>query len=109
LLPGKLGDCMTSADKCDQKPACIYDMMERLGIEAGGGVLPRHSLTYASALHRCEQCPTPEACCEWLKNALQAVNFAPKFCPNADIFFELQFDQQGGPRSPEVRRPPGQT
>jgi hypothetical protein len=25
---------MTSVDKCDQKPACIYDMMERLGMEA---------------------------------------------------------------------------
>jgi hypothetical protein len=71
--------------------------------------LPRHSLTYASAVHCCEQFPTPEACCEWLKNAPQAVNFAPKFCPNIDIFFELKFDQQGGPRSPEVKRPPGQT
>ena len=73
-------------------------MMERLGIEAGGGVLPRLSLTYASALHRCEQCRTPDTCREWLKAAPKVLNFAPKFCPNDDIFFELQFDQPGGRR-----------
>jgi len=99
---------MASADKCDHKPACIYDMMERLGIEVSGGILPRHSLTYATALHRCEQCQTPDACRKWLKTAPQALNFAPKFCPNGDILFELQFDQLGGPRAPEIKKLPDQ-
>jgi len=48
------------------------------------------------------------ACREWLKTAPQALHFAPKFCPNGDIFFELQFDQPGGPRSTEERKQLGQ-
>jgi len=99
---------MAAANKHEHKPACIYDMMERLGIEAAGGILPRLSLTYASALHRCEQCQTPDACREWLKTAPQALNFAPKFCPNGNLFFELKFDQPGSPRSPEMKKPPDQ-
>jgi Family of unknown function (DUF6455) len=95
---------MASANKRDHKPACIYEMMKRLGIEAGGGILPRFSLTYSSALHRCEQCPTPEACREWLKTAPEAVNFTPKFCPNGDILFELQYDQLGRPHALEVKK-----
>ncbi len=98
---------MTAANKREHKPACIYDMMERLGIEAAGGILPRFSLTYASALHRCEQCQTPDACREWLKTAPQALHFAPKFCPNGDLFFELKFDRPGNPHSAEVKKPPG--
>lgn len=35
---------MASADKCDHKPACIYEMMERLGIEVGGGIRVTASL-----------------------------------------------------------------
>ncbi len=49
---------------------------------------------------------TPDACREWLKTAPEALNFAPKFCPNGDILFELQFDQLGSPRTPEVKKPP---
>jgi hypothetical protein len=66
---------------------------------------PRHSLTYATARHRCEQCQSPDACREWLKTAPEALNFAPEFCPNGDILFELQFDQPG-PREFEVKKPP---
>ena len=32
---------MAAADKCDLKPACINEFMERLGIEVGGGIMPR--------------------------------------------------------------------
>ena len=95
---------MAAADKCDYKPACINEMMKRLGIEVGGGILPRHSLTYAAARHRCELCRTPDACREWLKTAPEAVNFAPKFCPNGDILFELQFDQLVVPHAPKVQK-----
>ena len=34
----------------------IYEMMARLGIEPGAGVLPQFSLRYATALRRCEDC-----------------------------------------------------
>lgn len=73
----------------------IYEMMARLGIEPGAGVLPRLSLRYATALRRCDACPFQEACQVWLDHAPAAVNFAPCFCENADILFELQFDQPG--------------
>ena len=99
---------MASADKCDHHPACIGDMMRRLGIEPGGGALPRLGPVYAAAFHRCEQCPTPDACREWLKGAADVLNIPPRFCPNGDIFFELQFDQVG-PRAFDPKKSPDQT
>ena len=68
-------------------------MMEWLGIEPAGGVISRWSLSYATALHRCQACPSKEACHTWLDSIPQAVSFAPRFCPNADILFEMQVDQ----------------
>jgi len=70
----------------------IYGMMARLGIEPATGALPRLS---ATALHRCEQCRSKKACQDWLDYAPAMVNFAPDFCANADILFELQYDQPG--------------
>jgi hypothetical protein len=70
-------------------------MMEHLGVEPAGGVLPRWSLSYATALHRCQACPSKEACQEWLDSMPMSVSFAPQFCPNADILFELQVEQPG--------------
>jgi hypothetical protein len=67
--------------------------MERLGIEPGGGVVPRLGLTYATALHRCEACRSTQACRDWLDSMPAPVAFAPRFCPNADILFELQIDR----------------
>jgi len=77
----------------ERHPIHISEMMERLSIEPGGCVVPRLSLSYAAALHRCEACPSEQACRDWLDSMPAAVAFAPRFCPNADIFFELQVDQ----------------
>ena len=71
----------------------IYEMMARLGIEPGAGVLPQLSLRYATALRRCENCRSKKACQDWLDYAPAMINFAPDFCVNADILFELQYDQ----------------
>jgi hypothetical protein len=76
-------------------PVHIYEMMARLGIEPDAGVLPRLSLRYATTLQRCEACRSKNACQDWLDYAPAMVNFAPCFCPNADILFELQYDQPG--------------
>lgn len=71
----------------------ICEMMECLGIEPGGGVVPRLSLSYMTAFHRCEACPSKQACRTWLDELPQLVTFAPRFCPNGDILFELQVNQ----------------
>jgi hypothetical protein len=81
----------------------IYEMMARLGIEPAAGVLPRFSLRYATALSRCENCHSKKACRDWLDYAPTMVNFAPDFCRNADLLFELQFDQVGTVGSMERR------
>ena len=73
----------------------IYEMMARLGIEPEAGALPQFSLRYATALHRCENCRSKKACQDWLDYAPTMVNFAPDFCTNADILFDLQCDQPG--------------
>jgi Family of unknown function (DUF6455) len=79
----------------EHQPIYICEMMERLGIEPGSGVIPRLSLSFAVALRRCEACPSAQACRDWLDVMPASVTFAPRFCPNADIFFELQVDQPG--------------
>jgi hypothetical protein len=71
----------------------IYEMMARLGIGPGAGVLPQLSLRYATALRRCQNCRSKKACQDWLDYAPAMVNFAPDFCMNGDILFELQYDQ----------------
>lgn len=76
----------------------VDEMMARLGIELGGGILPRLSLRYETAFRRCKACPFSESCRQWLDQAPALVPFAPRFCVNADILFELQCDQPG-PRS----------
>ena len=73
----------------------ISEMMKRLGIEPGGGVLPQSGLRYATALRRCEACAAQKTCREWLDHAHGGANLAPRFCMNADIFFELQYDEPG--------------
>ena len=73
----------------------IYEMMARLGIEPGAGVLPQLSLRYATALRLCEACRCKKACRDWLDYAPAMLNFAPEFCANADILFDLQCDQAG--------------
>jgi len=73
----------------------VYEMMARLGIEPAAGALPQMSLRYATALRRCENCQSKKACRAWLGYTPAMVNFAPDFCRNADILFDLQYDQAG--------------
>ena len=77
----------------ERKPIYICEMMECLGIEPAGGVVPRFSLSYATAFHRCEACPSKQACRDWLDSMPKSMAFAPRFCPNAGILFELQVSQ----------------
>ena len=67
--------------------------MERLGIDPGEGAVPRLSLSYVTAFHRCEACGDKQACREWLDSMPRSVVSAPRFCPNADILFELAVNQ----------------
>jgi Family of unknown function (DUF6455) len=73
----------------------IYQMMARLGIDPAAGAVPQLSLRYAAALERCEACRSKKTCQDWLECAPPMVNFAPDFCINADILFDLQYDQVG--------------
>lgn len=84
----------------ERQPPYIREMMLRLGIDPAGGVLPHFSLSYMTALHRCQACAATEVCRHWLDSTPMSVSFAPRFCPNADIFFELQFDRPGAARAP---------
>lgn len=84
----------------DNKPTHIREMLERLGVDPAAGVLAHSELTFLTALHRCQNCPSKAACRAWLDSMPMSVAFAPKFCPNGDLFFELQFDQPGHVRGP---------
>ena len=82
----------------ERKPIYMCEMMERLGIEPGGGHGAPPRLNYATALRRCEACASKAACRDWLDSMPTSEAFAPRFCPNADIFFELQVDHPRAPR-----------
>ena len=86
---------MAAPAACERRQTYIREMMERLGIEPGGGVVPRLGLSYTTAFHRCEACPSKQACREWLDSMPRSVTFAPRFCPDADILFELEVNQPG--------------
>jgi hypothetical protein len=70
----------------------LKEMMQRLGIDPASGVLPQFSLAYMTALHRCQACSAKKTCRHWLDSTPMSVSFAPHFCPNADILFELHVD-----------------
>ena len=72
----------------EHHPIQVFEMMARLGIEPGSSVTPRLSLTYATAVHRCEGCPYHETCRYWLDHAPALIGSAPRFCPDADILFD---------------------
>jgi hypothetical protein len=86
---------MPSLKDSARQSICLYEMMQRLGIEPGESVVPRLSLAYMTALHRCQTCPGKESCRGWLDSMPQAVARVPDFCPNNDILFELRIDRPG--------------
>jgi Family of unknown function (DUF6455) len=75
-----------------EDPLLIFEMMNRLGIEPAGGVLPQYALRYMAARRSCEACAAKPSCRLWL-DAHEVAPFAPHFCPSGDTLFELQFDQ----------------
>ena len=89
---------MSASTALEHRTTHASKVMERLGIEPGGGVLPRLSLLYTTALRRCESCPSTRACREWLGRAPMTANFPPSFCPNSDILLELQFISASCPK-----------
>lgn len=89
---------MGSFQECDLHHTNVYKMMKHLGIELGGGVIPRFGLMYASAVRTCQKCESVHACTKWL-GAAPSISVAPEFCPNADIFFELVFEGQSVPQT----------
>ena len=86
---------MAAPDARERHSIHICEMMQRLGIEPYRGAVPSLSLSFAAMMHRCETCPAEQACRDWLDVMPGSVAFAPRFCPNAEIFFELQVDQPG--------------
>lgn len=84
----------------DSKPGYLLEMMKRLGVDPAGGVVAHSGLTYLTALHRCQSCPSKQDCRAWLDSVPMSMSFAPRFCPNGDLLFELQVDQQGHVRGP---------
>jgi Family of unknown function (DUF6455) len=72
-----------------QVPATnIYRMMERLGIDAAGGVVDQFGLAFTCAVRTCAACEAVGACSAWLDGVERAVG-APPFCPNVSLLFEL--------------------
>jgi hypothetical protein len=91
----KRGRAMPVSAAPQKQPSYVREMMQRLGIDPNAGVLPHLSLSYLTALHRCELCSDKQTCGAWLADKPTTVSLPPRFCPNGDIFFEMQVDQPG--------------
>ena len=89
---------MSASTALEHRTTHASKVRERLGIEPGGGVLPRLSLSYMTALRRCQSCPSVKVCREWLGRAPMPASFPPSFCPNSDILLELQFISANCPK-----------
>jgi hypothetical protein len=83
---------MTTQANIRQDSSLIFQMMQRLGIDPAGGVLPQSGLRYIAAHRNCDGCDSKPACRKWL-DAHEVAAFAPPFCPNGDTFFALHYDQ----------------
>lgn len=84
---------MLAPGVCARQTTYVLDMMKCLGVVPEGGAIPRLGLNYLTVFRRCEACRSKKVCRDWLDRLAHEVHFAPGFCPNADIFFELKFDQ----------------
>ena len=89
---------MSASIALEHRTTHASNVMERLGIEPGCGVLPRLSLLHTTALRRCQSCPSMKVCREWLGHAPMTASFLPSFCPNSDILLELQFISANCPK-----------
>ena len=76
----------------NREPTQICEMMECLGIDLGCAAVARLGLAYTTIFHRCETCPSKQACANgWIVR--WGASFAPSFCPNTDILFEVAGEQ----------------
>jgi hypothetical protein len=57
---------MAAPDAREHKSIYMFEMMERIGIDPGLRVVPRLSLSYLTAFHRCHSCPSKLTCRAWL-------------------------------------------
>jgi len=73
----------------------LPEMMRRLGVDPACRVIAHSELTFLTAAHQCRGCDAQERCRAWLDDAPMSFAFAPGFCPNKDLLFEMQFDQAG--------------
>jgi hypothetical protein len=81
---------MAALATVDRHPLEASEMMKHLGIDLAGGILPRSSLRYAAVFRQCGACMSKGACREWLGHPPAGVKLPPRFCPSADILFELE-------------------
>lgn len=73
----------------------LPEMMKRLGIDPAVRVIAQSELTMLTAVHQCRDCRSKSECRAWLDEAPMSFAFAPGFCANRDLLFELQFNQPG--------------
>ncbi|MBS0533723.1 MAG: hypothetical protein JSR72_06665 [Proteobacteria bacterium] len=77
------------------RPPYLFEMMQGLGIDPSRRTIAQSELTLVTALQQCRNCRSKEQCRAWLDQAPMSFAFAPGFCPNKDLLFDMQFDQGG--------------
>jgi len=77
---------MSNTYDADHRWLNMCAMLDRLGLDAATLAHGRLASDLRSAVTSCQHCSADQTCQEWLVRAPEAVDRAPEFCPNADLF-----------------------
>ena len=70
-------------------PTLLSQMLDCLGVDLGGSVVPRLGSVLISAFYACQSCDAAESCRDWLAHLSADHATPPDFCINQDILAEV--------------------
>ena len=77
------------ADVKSHGPMLLSQMLDCLGVDLGGSVVPRLGSVLISVFYACQSCDAAESCSDWLAHPSADHATPPKFCINQDILAEV--------------------
>jgi hypothetical protein len=81
---------LPSSDPAERRAATLGQMIARLDIDVFSAAECDFGSSLRTAVRRCQRCPQPERCAQWLADAPDRIAAAPAFCPNRELFASLR-------------------
>lgn len=87
---------MTTTYDADHRWQNMCEMLGRLGLDVEMLTHGRLASDLRAAVTACQSCKADETCLDWLTRAPEAIDHAPNFCPNAELFACVRELIEGG-------------